>query len=99
MLWLSHGCIESDQQLPHASDEGDLLGVALLRQMLVVLAVHRVVAGGDERGHVERSAHRGSAAADASQAAMLTRVVIARRDANQGAEGRDVGPERASAVP
>src|SRR3954453_13192166 len=72
--------------LAHARDERDLLGLAGGPQPLVVPPHHRAVPDGDQRGYVQRGRHGRAAAAKVAGAGALAAVVVARPDADQGAD-------------
>lgn len=77
-----HG-VEHGQQLAQTGDQCDLLAFAGGQEVLVMTADHRVVACGDERGHVERGADGGAAAGDGADATPLPAVAVERCDADQ----------------
>ena len=56
--------IKNREQLAHASDQGDFEQFALGRQTLVEVPNHGITSGSDQGGHVQSTAHRGSAAPD-----------------------------------
>ena len=56
--------VEYDEQLAHASCEGQLLRLTSGQQPLVEVPDDRVVAAGDQRSHVQGSADPGASAPD-----------------------------------
>jgi len=86
--WLfSEDRVEVDEQLSHASDQGKLFRLAGRSKVLVMGGDDRVVARGDERGHVKRAANRAPSTADTALPPMLPGVVIEWRYPHQRGDG------------
>ena len=63
--------IQDDEQLPHAGGERDLGRFARGPQPEIEGADDGIASTGDERGHVERRAHRAAAAVDQPNATSM----------------------------
>ena len=81
---MTHHCVEDGQELAHASREGHLLRFAGRDQAVVEGLDHRVVASGDESGHVQSSPNLRPATPDRTFAPEGATVTVEGRDANQG---------------
>lgn len=80
----SHKMVETDQKLSHHGDQGNSVGFASGPQALVEWAQHRILARGDEGGHVKRLPRQRPTAKDMPRGGGGTGVAIPRRDASQG---------------
>lgn len=76
-LMLYHG-IENGQELMHTRGESDFLGLASLQQTQVERAQKRVVAGGDQRRHVQRRPDASSPSPDDPVATVGPRIMVKR---------------------
>ena len=75
--------IENRQQFAHASDQGDLRGLAFLAQPFVEIADNRVSSASHQSRHVEHSPYGGAATPDPSPASESPTVAIERCYAHQ----------------
>src|SRR5215217_1536217 len=83
---IPHHSVEDREQLPHARHQRHLLGLARLKEALVELLDGGVVAGGDQRSHVQGGPHWSSAAPHLSLAASLPGVAVEGGHPYQGAQ-------------
>ena len=91
--------VGEDDEFSHEGGEGEFFGFAPIEEMEVERSKDRVVAGGDERGHVKDRADLRAAAEDVTLTAELTTVVIKGSDAREGGglgigEGTQFGHQR-----
>src|SRR5690606_38310281 len=63
---ITNHCVEHHKQLPHACGKGDFLGFAAGEQSLVKTLDEGIPLCGNERAHIERSAHGGASSPDGS---------------------------------
>ena len=68
--------VGEDDELSHESGEGEFFGFAAIEETEVEGSEDRVVAGGDERGHVKDRADLRAAAEDMALTAELTAIVV-----------------------
>jgi hypothetical protein len=85
--------VEDDQELAHASRNGNLPGFASLKESLVKYPDHGVMADGRQGAHVEHRSHRPSATPDGLLAPITTAFPVKRGYAHQG--GNLLAVERA----
>ena len=71
--------VGEDNELSHKSGESEFFGFAASEETTVEGPEDRVVAGGDEGGHVKNGADLGAAAEDVALSAELTAVVVKKR--------------------
>lgn len=88
--------VEDRQQLEHTGGQGDLLRLARGEEPLVERPDDGVVAGGDERAHIQRRAQPRPPAPDTVLAPQLARVAVEGRNARErgdllGVEGAELG--------
>jgi hypothetical protein len=76
--------VGEDDELSHEGREGEFLGFAASEETEVKRSEGRVVARGDERGHVKDRADLGAAAEDVAVTAELTAVVVKGSDTREG---------------
>jgi hypothetical protein len=76
--------VREDNEFSHEGGESELFGFAASENTEVERSEDRVVAGGDERGHVKDRADLGAATEDVTLAAKLTAVVVKWSDAREG---------------
>ena len=91
--------VGEDDELSHQGGESEFFGFATIKETEVERSKDRVVAGGDERGHVKDRADLRAAAEDMALTAELTAVVVKGSDASKGSglrigEGTKFGHER-----
>jgi hypothetical protein len=87
--------VGEDNELSHESGESKFFGFAASEETEVERSEDRVVAGGDERGHVKDRADLRAAAEDVALPAELTAIVVKGSDAGEGGGlgGSDKGSE------
>ena len=71
-----HQRVEDREQLPHARHQRNLLGLARVEEPLVELLDDGVVAGGDQRPHVQDGPHRSPSSPRLPLAATLAGVAV-----------------------
>lgn len=76
--------VGEDDELSHQGGESEFFGFTAIEETEVERSEDRIVAGGDERGHVEDRAELRAAAEDVALPAELTTVVIKRSDPREG---------------
>ena len=86
MCFRANQGVEDGQEFPHACGEDDFEGFACVMKPVGESADCGVASLSDEGGHVERFAHGGSSAANASLTAELPAVVVEGRHAGQGGD-------------
>ncbi len=91
--------VGEDDEFSHEGGEGEFFRFAPSKETEVERSEDRVVAGGDERGHVEDRADLGAAAEDVALPAELTTVVVKWSDTGEGSglgigEGAKFGHQR-----
>jgi hypothetical protein len=82
--------VGEDDELSHEGGEGEFLSFAAIKETEVERFQDRIVAGGDERGHVEDRADLRAASEDVALTAELTAVVVKGSNAGKGG-GLDIG--------
>ena len=80
-----HG-VEDGQEFAHASDDGDLFGLAGGNEAIVELLDDDVEADGSQGGHVKATPYLSAPAEDGPFAAHLAGIAIEGRNADQGAD-------------
>jgi hypothetical protein len=90
--------VGEDDEFSHEGSEGEFFGFAAIEETEVERSKNRIVAGGDERGHVKDRADLRAAAEDMALTAELTTVVVKGSDAGEGGglgigEGAEFGHE------
>ena len=75
--------IGEKDEFAHEDGKGELFGLSCSEEAEVKRLENRVIAGGDERGHVESGADLGTTAADVAAAAVLAAVAIEGSDAGE----------------
>ena len=78
--------IKNREQLAHTSDQSDFENFALGPQTFIEVPNHGVASGGDQRSHVESTAHRGSATPNGAPTFKRAAVAIERREAGQSGD-------------
>ena len=77
--------IKNCEQFAHAGDQGDFEQFALGRQTLVEVPNHGIASGSDQGGHVQSTAHRGSAAQDGAPTFERAAVAVEGGDTDEAA--------------
>jgi hypothetical protein len=83
--------VGEDDELSHEGGESEFFCFAASEETEVERSEDRVVAGGDERGHVKDGADLRAAAEDVALPAELAAVVVKWSDAGEGG-GLGIGP-------
>jgi len=80
---MMHHGVQDEQQLVHAGGQGDLLGFAGGAQACIEVPNDRVVAGSDERGHVENRAHARASAPHDAPPSPAAALAVKRSDSHE----------------
>src|ERR1700682_3451160 len=83
---ISQDGVEDDDELSDARGESLLAGFAGGSKLGVIRGDDGVGAAGDQGGHVEGGAHRGTTAGDGAATSQRTAVAVDRRDSDQGGD-------------
>src|SRR5262245_25637500 len=78
--------VEDGEERPQGRDEGDLLGMAGGPKALVEGGEGRIVTGGSESGHIQRSPDGPAAALNHAAAPQRATVPVEGRDPDQGGD-------------